>query len=407
MPPVAAPEREVFSVFTLVNRARGHLESNFTSVWVEGEITNFKKHYSGHWYFTLKDDRAQIRVICPFGANARLRFAPEDGMQVLARGRLTIFPGQGSFQIEVETMEPKGIGADELALRQLKEKLRQKGYFRPDRKRALQRWPRRVAIVTSAKGAAIHDMLRQFATRWPFCEVIVRPCRVQGEGCAEEIAGCLRMVSELHRTRKLQFHAVIVGRGGGSTEDLKAFNEESVADAIFNCSCPVISAVGHEADWTIADEVADARASTPTGAVTLFTPLHTDVWSNLNDYRARLRENVARRLLFARQAVDHFASRPALKRPLQRLRDLEQRLDDTADRLALAASRRIKKSSEKMAALAARLESLSPLNTLARGYSLTRTPDGKLLRDAAEAKPGDVIVTRLATGELTSRVEAT
>jgi len=406
MPPADAPEREVFSVFALVNRARGHLETNFTSVWVEGEISGFKKHYSGHWYFTLKDERAQIRVICPFGANARLRFDPQDGMQVIARGRLTIFPAQGSFQIEVETMEPKGIGSDELALRQLKAKLRQNGYFEPGRKRPLQRWPRRVALVTSAKGAAIHDMLRQFATRWPFCEVILRPCRVQGEVAAQEIADCVRMVSELHRTRKLQFHAVIVGRGGGSAEDLKAFNEEVVADAIFNCSCPVISAVGHEADWTIADEVADARASTPTGAVTLFTPLHTDVWNNLNEYLARLRENMARRLQFARQAVDHLAARPALRRPLQRLRDLEQRLDDTADRLALAASRRIVKANEKLGSLAARLESLSPLNTLARGYSLTRTPDGKLLRDAADAKPGDVIVTRLATGELTSRVEA-
>jgi exodeoxyribonuclease VII large subunit len=406
MPPAEAPEREVFSVFALVNRARGHLESNFTSVWVEGEITNFKKHYSGHWYFTLKDDRAQIKVICPFGANARLRFEPHDGMQVIARGRLTIYPGQGSFQIEVETLEPKGIGAAELALRQLKEKLHKQGYFNQSRKRPLQRWPKRAALVTSAKGAAIRDMLQLFRTRWPFCEVIVRPCRVQGDGAADEIAASIRMLSELHRTKKLQFHAVIVGRGGGSAEDLSAFNEECVADAIFACSCPVISAVGHEIDWSIADMVADFRAETPSAAVSHFAPHQEEVRRNLGEYHARLREGIIRRLQFARQAVDHYASRPALKRPLQRLRDLEQRLDETADRLALAASRRIQKSNEKLAALAARLESLSPLNTLARGYSLTRTPDGKLLRDAAEAKPGDVIVTRLATGELTSRVEA-
>lgn len=406
MPPAAAPEREVFSVSALVNRARGHLETNFASVWVEGEISGFKKHYSGHWYFTLKDDRAQIRVICPFGANARLRFDPHDGMQVIARDRLTIFPSQGNFQIEVETIEPKGIGAAELALRQLKEKLHKKGYFDERRKRPLQRWPKRVAIVTSVKGAAIRDMLSLFASRWPFCEVILRPCRVQGEGSADEIAGCVRMVSELHRSRKLQFHAVIVGRGGGSAEDLSAFNEEVVADAIFNCSCPVISAVGHEIDFTLADLVADFRAATPSAAVSHFAPHQNDVRRSLNEYHARLREGMARRLQFARQAVDHFASRPALKRPLQRLRDLEQRLDETADRLALAASRRIQKANEKLGSLAARLESLSPLNILSRGYSLTRTPDGKLLRDVEAVKPGEVIVTRLANGELTSRVEA-
>jgi len=407
MPPTATPEREVLSVNTLVNRARGHLETNFQTVWVEGEITGFKKHSSGHWYFTLKDERAQIRAMCSSGANRRVRFDPADGMQVIARGRLTIFPAQGSFQIDVEQLEPKGLGSEELALRQLKEKLRKQGYFAPQRKRPLQRWPRRAAIVTSAKGAAIHDMLRQFAIRWPFCEVVLRPCRVQGEGSGDEIAGCIRMVSELHRTKKLQFHAVIVGRGGGSAEDLKAFNEEAVADAIFHCSCPVISAVGHEADWTIADEVADARASTPTNAVTLFTPLHTDVRRNLSEYHARLRENMYRRLQFARQEVEHRAMRPVLKQPLRRLREFEQRLDDIADRLERAVANRLRKSDESVAALAARLESLSPLNILSRGYSLTRTPGGTLLRDAAAVRPGEVIVTRLANGELTSRVEAT
>lgn len=405
MTPPATPERDVLSVTALNFQIRAFLEGKFPSVWVGGEITGFKKFPSRHWHFTLKDANAQIRAICHFAANARIRFEPHDGMQVIARGKVSLFSQNGNYQLEVETLEPKGIGAAELALRQLKDKLRNKGYFNPNRKRPIQKFPRRIALVTSVKGAAIHDMLRQFSIRWPFCEVILRPCRVQGEGAAEEIAACIRMLSELERTRKLRFHAIIVGRGGGSAEDLNAFNEEVVADAIFHCSCAVISAVGHEADWTIADEVADARAATPTAAVSQFTPHQDEVGRMLIEYHARLRDGMARRLQYAKQCVDHYAARPALRRPLQRLRDLEQHLDETSERLNRAASQRIRKANDKLGALAARLESLSPLNILSRGYSLTRTTDGKLLRDPGDVQPGDVIVTRVSKGEVTSRVE--
>lgn len=407
MTPPAIPEREILSITALTIRLRGHIERQFSSVWVAGEVTGFKKQPSGHWYLTLKDATSQLGAVVYFAVNVRFRFEPHDGMQVIASGKLSVWEPRGTYQLQIETLEPKGIGAAELALRQLKDKLRNKGYFNSNRKRTIQKFPKRVALVTSVKGAAIHDMLRQFSLRWPFCEVILRPCRVQGEGAAEEIAGCIRMLSELHRTRNLQFHAVVVGRGGGSAEDLNAFNEEVVADAIFHCSCPVISAVGHEADWTIADEVADARAATPSAAVSQFTPHQDEVGRMLIDYQARLREGMARRLQYARQSVDHYAARPALRRPLQRLRDLEQRLDETSERLNRAATQRIGKANEKLGALAARLESLSPLNVLSRGYSLTRTTDGKLLRDPADVRPGDAIVTRLANGEVTSRVEAT
>jgi exodeoxyribonuclease VII large subunit len=406
MPPAPPTEREVLSISTLTMRLRSHLEKQYATVWVAGEVTGFKKQPSGHWYLTLKDANAQLGAVVFFAVNIRLRFEPHDGMQVIAGGKLTVYEPRGAYQLQVEALEPKGIGAAELALRQLKEKLFAKGYFDKRRKRPLQRFPKRVALVTSVKGAAIRDMLQLFASRWPFCEVIVRPCRVQGDGAANEIAGCMRMLSELHRTRKLQFHAVIVGRGGGSAEDLSAFNEEAVADAIYHCSFPVISAVGHEIDWTIADLVADFRAETPSAAVSHFTPHHIEVRRMLDDTQARLREGIARRLQYAKQGVDHYAARPALRRPLQRLRDLEQRLDETSERLNRAAQRRIEKASQKVAALAARLESLSPLNVLSRGYSLTRTPDGKLLRDAADVQPGDVIVTRIAKGEVISRVEA-
>lgn len=404
MPP--QPEREVLSITALTSRVRSNLETRFPSVWVAGEVTGFKKQSSGHWYLSLKDAAAKLEAVVYFAVNVRLKFEPHDGMQVIAGGKISVYDPRGVYQLQVEALEPKGIGADELALRQLKEKLRNKGYFDPKRKRPVQRFPKRVALVTSVKGAAIHDMLRQFALRWPFCEVILRPCRVQGDGAAEEIAASIRMLSELERSRKLRFHAVIVGRGGGSAEDLKAFNEEVVADAIFHCSCPVISAVGHEADWSIADEVADARAATPSAAVSQFTPHQDDVRRMLVDYHGRLREGIERRLQFAKQSVDQFASRPALRRPLQRLRDLEQRLDETSERLNRAASQRIRKANEKLGALAARLETLSPLNVLSRGYSLTRTAEGNVLRDASEVKSGDVLVTRVAQGEVTSRVES-
>jgi exodeoxyribonuclease VII large subunit len=403
----ANTERDVLSISALTMRLRSHLEKQFSRVWVAGEVTGFKKQPSGHWYLTLKDSTAQLSAVVYFAVNVRLRFEPHDGMQVIAGGKLSVWEPRGQYQLQVEALEPKGIGAAELALRELKLKLQAKGYFRKERKRPLQRFPRRAALVTSVKAAALRDMLRLFAHRWPFCEVVLSPCRVQGDGAGSEMAAAIRLLSELHRTRRLQFHALILGRGGGSAEDLMAFNEEVVADAIYDCSFPVISAVGHEIDWTIADHVADFRAETPSAAVTHFAPHQEEVRRMLDDCHCRLREGVSRRLQHAKQCVDHIASRPALRRPLQRLRDLEQQLDETAERLNRAAVRRIDKGNVNVQALASRLESLSPLNVLSRGYSLTRNAEGKLLRDAAEVKLGDVIVTRLATGEVTSRVEST
>ncbi|HEY3788979.1 MAG TPA: exodeoxyribonuclease VII large subunit [Urbifossiella sp.] len=406
MPP-ASPEREVHSISALNYRLRMFLERQFAAVWVEGEVTGFKKYPSGHWYLTLKDSASQLQAIVPYGINIRLKFSLQDGMQVIARGRLTVYEPQGRHQLQIDAIEPKGIGAAELALRQLKEKLHAKGYFDKKRKRALHPYPRRVALVTSAKGAAIRDMLQLFSQRWPCCEVIVRPCRVQGDGAAEELAASMRLLSQLHLAKRLQFHAIIIGRGGGSTEDLMAFNEEVVADAIFHSSVPVISAVGHEIDVTIADHVADHRAETPSAAVTMAAPHRNEVIRRFAELGGNLREAMLHRIGMSKQRVDHLASRPVLRRPLQRFRDLEQRLDMASERLERAAKVRLAAASEKVAAIAAQLETLSPLNVLRRGYSLTHTADGKLIRDAAEVHPGDVIVTRLASGEVTSRVEPT
>src|SRR5436190_19963985 len=227
----AAPklEHDVFTVSALTAQLRGLVEGRYPSVWVAGEVSNYTRATSGHMYFTLKDARAQLRAVLFRGVNLRMKFEPKDGLEVLARGRLTVYEPRGEYQIQIEELQPKGIGAAELALRQLKEKLLARGYFDPRRKRPLPRFPRRVALIASATGAAVRDMVELFAQRWPSAEVIVRPSRVQGEGAAEEVAVGLRMLNRLHKSGHLPLDAIVIGRGGGSAEDLWAFNEEAVA----------------------------------------------------------------------------------------------------------------------------------------------------------------------------------
>ena len=401
-PKPAAPT--ALTVSQLTAQVRGTIEAKFQSVWVAGEVSNFTRASSGHWYFTLKDANAQIKTVAFRGINLRLRFDPRDGMEIVARGRLTVYDPRGEYQFIVEELQPKGVGAAELALRQLKEKLLAKGYFDPKRKRPLPRPPRRVALVASATGAAIRDMIEVFAQRWPFTELVVRPARVQGEGAAQDISLAVRQLNWLHRNNKLTFDAIVLGRGGGSTEDLWAFNEELVADAIYNSQVPVVSAVGHEIDVTVADLVADHRAETPTAAVVALTPDRHELVAALGTLRLRMAEAAERRLKSAKQRLDQFATRPAFRRPLQRVHDLEQRLDDTAARLARAARVRLSQATQKLAEVSARLETLSPLQVLARGYSLTHTTDGRLVRDPRGLRPGDLLVTRVAAGVIRSLV---
>ena len=396
---------EPLSVSDLIARLRDLVEDEYPSVWVAGELTGLVKHSSGHWYFSLKDSEAQLKAAMFRGSNLRIRFDPRNGMEVLARGRISIYAAKGDLQIIVEELQPKGIGAAELALRQLKEKLLGKGYFDPRRKRPLPRFPRRIGLVTSVTGAAIRDMIELFAQRWPLAELVIRPSRVQGDGAAAEIAAAMRLLNQFHTTRALPLDAIVVGRGGGSAEDLWAFNEEVVADAIFQSIVPVVSAVGHEIDVTIADLVADFRAETPSAAVVAVTPDRSGMLDDLRELRTRLYEVVERRLDSARERLEQFASRPAFRRPLQRVRELEQRLDGTAERLLRAVRQRLIQAGSQLEALAARLETLSPLNVLTRGYSLTQTADGKIVRDSKEVSPGNVLVTRVAKGQITSRVE--
>ena len=405
----AAPKLAVtpLTVSQLTAQVRGTLEAKFLSVWVAGEVSNFTRASSGHWYFTLKDATAQIKTVAFRGINLRLRFDLRNGMEIIARGRLTVYEPKGEYQFVVEELQPKGVGGAELALRQLKEKLLAKGYFSPARKRALPRPPQRVGLVASATGAAIRDMIEVFAQRWPFTELIVRPTRVQGEGAAHDVSLAVRQLNWLHRNNKLSFDAIILGRGGGSAEDLWAFNEEAVADAIFNSNVPVVSAIGHETDVTVADLVADHRAETPTAAVVALTPDRRELLASLSDLRERMADAAERRVKFARQRLDQFATRPVFRRPLQRVNDLGQRLDDIGERMARAAKQQLAQAAQQLASLSAQLESLSPLQVLARGYSLTHTDDGRLVRDASALRPGDLLVTRVASGVIRSLVTGT
>ena len=395
----------VLSVSALTQQVRATLEAGFSSVWVSGEISNLARPSSGHVYLSLKDDKACLRAVIYRGVGFRIRFEPRDGMEVIVRGRISVYAPKGEYQLSVEEIHPKGIGALELALQQLREKLERKGYFDPRRKKKLPAFPRSIGLVTSPSGAAIRDILETLGRRWPVAAVVLAPVRVQGDGAAAEIAAAIGLLNRLHANGHLFVDAVIVGRGGGSLEDLWAFNEEAVADAIFASRIPIISAVGHEIDVTISDLVADHRALTPSRAATDLTPERDVLLAALVDLNCRLREQVVRRVDQSRQRIIDLADRRVFRSPLDRIRDLEKRLDDLDDRLARSAIVPLERARQRVAGLAGRLESLSPLNVLTRGYSLTRTPDGHVVQDVATVRPGDRLLTRLARGEIVSRVE--
>jgi exodeoxyribonuclease VII large subunit len=391
----------ILRVSDLTNRVKCMLEDEFAAVWVSGQVSGFKKHQSGHWYFKLSDRGAVINAVMYRGSNLRSRFDPRDGMEVIARGRLTIYPPQGNYQLAVEEMHAKGLGAQELALQRLKEKLFRKGYFAPARKRRLPRYPRCLALITSPSGAAVRDMLEILGRRWPATEVWICPVRVQGDTAAFEIATAL---GRLNRFRCVD--VVILGRGGGSTEDLGPFNDERVADAIFRSRIPVVSAVGHEIDVTIADQVADVRALTPSEAAELVVPDRAELIKKLRDTHLRLGRLLRERLDFARGRLKSLAERRVFRRPLDRVHDLEQRLDQIDDRLQRATRQRLSRLRQLLQAAAGRLESLSPLQVLGRGYTLTRRADDQqVVRSFGQVKPGDLVETIVQDGQFASRVE--
>ncbi len=393
----------VLSVGELTGRIKQTLEGNFGRVWVSGEISNLSRPSSGHCYLTLKDDSAQIRAVLWRNAAKASRFELHDGLEVICQGYLDVYAPRGSYQLVIQKIEPKGLGALERALTLLREKLAAEGLFSPARKRPLPRFPKRIAFVTSPTGAAVRDFLEVLRRRWRDVHVLIVPVRVQGDGAAVEIAAGIELVNRLAQ----QVDVLVVGRGGGSLEDLWAFNEEIVVRAIHASRIPVVSAVGHEIDITLSDLVADVRALTPSEAAERVVPAMEELREFLDRQQSRLASALRGRFQLARTRVEGLAGCRVFRRPLERVQLLGQRLDELQARAGRAVTRRIERATSAVEAKAAQLESLSPLGVLARGYSLTtRMPDGGLVRSARDVALGELVRTRLADGEITSRVEA-
>ena len=390
------------TVTQLTGQIKDLLERSFPSLWLVGEISDLSRPRSGHVYLTLKDDNSQIRGVLWRSTAQKLPVDLHDGLEVICQGGLDVYAVRGSYQLVIRRLLPKGVGALEQALRRLKEKLTREGLFDPAHKKPLPGFPRRIAIVTSPTGAAIHDFLQVVRRRYAGVEVLVVPVRVQGAGAAEEIAEGIRLVNRL----KTKVDVMVVGRGGGSMEDLWCFNEEALVRAIYKSRVPVVSAVGHEIDVTLADLAADVRALTPSEAAERVVPDTVELTGLLTNYQQRLLAGLRGRAATARSRVDALAARRVFRRPFDAVRDHQRRLDELNQRAHRAVRTLAELASRRTSAAAAQLESLSPLGVLGRGYSVTRrAKDGQLVRDATKLKIGEQIVTRLQHGEAISRVD--
>jgi exodeoxyribonuclease VII large subunit len=397
------PEEQVLTVSEVTDQIKDLLETGFPNVWIEGEISNFSRPRSGHCYLTLKDDEAQLPAVIWRSTASRLRFDLHDGLEVVCLGHLDVYPPRGRYQLIVREIEPKGIGALELAFRQLRDKLAKEGLFEPGYKKPLPAFSRRIAVVTSATGAAIRDFLEVLRRRWRGTDVWVVPVRVQGEGAAEEIAAAIDQVNRLAEPPD----CIVVTRGGGSLEDLWAFNEEVVVRAIFASTIPVVSAIGHEIDVTLSDLVADVRALTPSEAAELVAPAADELAARLGQVQKRMAAALRGRVGTLQARLDAVARHRLFRRPLELVFERGRRLDELAGRQDRAMARRMEAAKAKLEATAAHLDSLSPLGVLGRGYSITeRVDSGDVVRDAAQLAPGDLIRTRLGQGQTVSRVEA-
>lgn len=390
--PAPGPDEKVWSVVEITAAVKRTLEGAFPALWVEGEISNFVHHSSGHMYFSLKDERSQIRSVFFRGENRLLRFRPEDGMKVRVRGEVTVYERNGQYQLLVRRMVPVGTGDLELAFRQLVEKLRAEGLFDEEKKKPLPRFPRRVAVVTSPTGAAIHDVIRVLRGRFPV-ELLLVPVKVQGEGAAEEIAAAVDRMNAIGGVDLL-----VVGRGGGSLEDLWAFNEEAVARAIARSRIPVLSAVGHEVDVTIADLAADVRAATPSAAAEMLAPSREEVEEYLRNRRERLARGALDLLRYWRERIGRYRESRALARPEGLLREEAQRIDDLSRRMASALRNRRERWKEQVGGLERALRALGPLAVLDRGYAICRTAGGEIVTDGGKLRTGDRLLLRFPKG---------
>ncbi len=394
---------KVLSVSQLTRMLQTTLRQRFFDVWVGGEISNLSRPHSGHLYLTLADDDAQLRAVIWRNTAVELDFELDDGLDVICRGEIDIYPPRGTYQLIITHIEPLGLGALQLAFRKLHAKLDAEGLFDPARKRPLPKIPQRVAVVTSPSGAALHDFLQVTSRRWPNLQMLLVPCRVQGEGAAGEIARGIQLANRLAPAPDV----LVVTRGGGSMEDLWAFNEETVVRAVSGSRIPTVSAVGHEIDITLCDLAADVRALTPSEAGELVVPIKSELTSKLNDIQYRLTASLVSLAAQARQGLNALASRRVFRHPQDLVQLLSRRVDELEIRLFRAGDRCLERSQHQAANLADRLDAVSPLNVLARGYSVTQTESGQPITDAQTVQPGQRIVTRLAQGHIESVIERT
>lgn len=391
----------IYTVTALNEYIKDLLDSDagLAAVTVRGEVSNYKAYPSGHHYFSLKDETGALKCVMFKGSAIHLRFRPQNGMKVIAMGRVGVFPRDGVYQLYVSAMVPDGVGDLHAAFEQLKEKLQREGLFDLSHKKPLPAYPRKIALITSPVGAAVRDMLRILEARWPLTQVCVLPVRVQGSEAAGEISRAIDYANA-HQVADL----IITGRGGGSMEDLWCFNEEIVARAIYRSQIPVISAVGHEPDVTIADFVADVRAATPSNAAELAVPDQNDVYAFLAQTDARLRQRAGRELSLARERLRRLAGSRALQDPMNLVEDRRMLLDRQGARLAAALTGQLAGEKERFAAAAAKLDALSPLKVLSRGYAIPQKGE-RVVTSAQDLREDDRFTLRLRDGAVPCRVE--
>ena len=391
----------VYSVTQVNQYIKGLLDQDqtMTALYVRGEVSNYKAYPSGHHYFSLKDAGGAIRCVMFRREAVSLRFRPENGMKVLAFGRVTVFPRDGQYQLYCSALTPDGVGDLHVAFEQLKQKLYEEGLFEAAHKKPLPRFPEKIALITSPAGAAVRDMLRILEARWPLAEVCIIPVRVQGAEAPGEIAGAIAWANQ-HRAADL----LITGRGGGSMEDLWAFNEEIVARAIYASDIPIISAVGHEPDVTIADFAADLRAATPSNAAELAVPDQNEIYAGLWGLGDRLGQAMTRQLEAGRAALERARRCRVLQEPMGYVDDKRVLLDYQRERLAHGLRGALSRERERFARSAAALDALSPLKVLGRGYGIPRRTDGGVIRSVKEVDTGDGLELRLSDGSLTCTV---
>ncbi|MFW5915082.1 MAG: exodeoxyribonuclease VII large subunit [Planctomycetota bacterium] len=388
------------TISELTAQLKRTIEDTFQNIRVVGEVSRFTRASSGHIYLTLKDEDAVLKGIIWRSRARRMDFDLEDGLEVIAEGNLDVYPPRGSYQLIIRDIEPRGMGGLELAFRQLVEKLKDEGLFRPEHKKELPEFPTRIGIVTSPTGAAVRDIVRVISRRWPPVRIYLLPRRVQGEGAAEEIAGAIRLLNN----RLPDLDLMIVGRGGGSLEDLWAFNEEVVARAIFDSDIPVVSAVGHEVDVSVSDMVADLRVATPSAAGENVVPDYREVIGGLQHMGRRMVRALQNRTTAARQQLDALRRSHVLRHPERLLQDRAQKADELWNELETNFNHRLEMMREKINSLGGRLDALSPLRVMDRGYSVALDSGGDLLCSVDQVEPGDDIFTRMQDGRIRSTV---